>query len=121
MSNLVEHARRELELCGQTAEDPDYAESIVKAVEAFTSFGHSGGSAMMAIEQLHTLLQFKNLAPLTDDPSDWLDRTEMSGYPMWQNRRNSTAFSDDGGKTYWLLPESSQSEPKKIHDSVASA
>lgn len=110
-SNLVDHARRELELCGQAAEDPAYAESIVKAVEAFVSFGgHSGGSAMLAIEQLHTLLQFKNLAPLTDDPDEWLDVTDMSGAPLWQNRRNSTAFSQDGGKTYTLLQEDGDSD-----------
>ena len=51
MSSLVEHAKRELELCGQTAEDPAYAASIVAAVEAFASYGHSGGSASVAIEQ----------------------------------------------------------------------
>lgn len=110
MSNLVDHARRELELCGQTAEDPAYAESIIRAVEAFTSYGHSGGSAMTAIEQLHTLLQFGNLSPLTDDPDEWEDRTEISGTPMWQNRRNPTAFSLNSGRTYWLT-----SEPSVIH------
>ena len=31
MTTLVEHARRELELSGQTAEDPSYAASIVAA------------------------------------------------------------------------------------------
>ena len=42
---LVEHAKRELELLGQTAEDPAYAASIVAAVAAFSSYGHSGGSS----------------------------------------------------------------------------
>ena len=103
--SLVEHARRELDLCGQAAEDPEYASSIVKAVEAFASYGHSGGSAMVAVEQLHTLLQYGTLSPLTDDPAEWIDRTEMSGVPMWQSARNPSAFSEDGGKTYWLLDE----------------
>jgi hypothetical protein len=115
---LVEHARRELELCGQTAEDPAYAESIVRAVEAFASFGHSGGSAMMAIGQLHALLQFKNLSPLTDDPAEWADRSEVSGEPCWQNRRNCEAFSVDGGQTYWLLSEgASLDHPTPVHES----
>ena len=35
--SLAEHARRELDLCGQYAEDPEYSESIIKAVEAFAS------------------------------------------------------------------------------------
>lgn len=102
---LVDHARRELELCGQTAEDPEYAESIVRAVEAFASYGHSGGSAACARDQLHALLAYENLSPLTDDPAEWIDQSEMSGSPLWQNRRNSTAFSEDGGATYYLLAE----------------
>lgn len=109
MSELVEHARRELELCGQTAEDPAYAESIIRAVEAFATFGHSGGSAMIAIEQLNALLRFKNLSSLTDNPAEWIDRSDMSGEPMWQSRRNSEAFSSDGGNTFWLLSEGASS------------
>ena len=105
MSNLVEHARRELELCGQYAEDPAYAESIIRAVEAFASYGHSGGSAMIAIEQLHRLLKFENLSALTRDPTEWTDRTDISGFPMWQNTRNPQAFSENGGRTYYLLDE----------------
>jgi hypothetical protein len=104
--SLAEHARRELELSGQHAEDPEYSESIIKAVEAFASYGHSGGSAMIAREQLYALLGFKALSPLTDDPAEWIDRTkESGGVPMWQNKRDSTAFSEDGGQTYYLLAE----------------
>ncbi|MEU0078553.1 hypothetical protein ABZY58_11705 [Micromonospora tulbaghiae] len=103
--SLVEHAKRELELCGQFEEDPAYAQSIVAAVAAFASYGHSGGSAGVAIHQMTTLLQFGSLSPLTDSPDEWFDVSEMSGTPMWQNRRNSEAFSTDGGKTYYLLSE----------------
>jgi hypothetical protein len=103
LSKLVEHARRELKLCGQYDEDPEYAESIIKAVEGFTSFGHSGGSASVAIDQLTRLLRHENLASLTDDPAEWTDRTAESGRPLWQNNRNSKAFSEDGGQTYTLL------------------
>lgn len=103
--SLVEHARRELELCGQTAEDPAYAASIVAAVAAFSSYGHSGGSAMIAIDQLTRLLRYEALAPLTSDPSEWADRSKESGYPLWQNTRDSSAFSDDGGATWWHLEE----------------
>jgi hypothetical protein len=98
MSKLVEHARRELELLG---EDGPYSASLVATVAAFASFGHSGGSAEIAREQLHTLLAFGNLTPLTDDPEDWHDHGEISGAPLWQNQRNSACFSEDGGKTYW--------------------
>jgi hypothetical protein len=101
--SLVEHARRELELCGQYAEDPDYSESIIRAVEAFASYGHSGGSAMVAREQLHALLGFRPLSPLTSAPAEWTDQSEVSGVPMWQNKRDPSTFSTDGGKTWYSL------------------
>ena len=103
--SLAEHARRELELSGQYAEDPEYSESIIKAVEAFASYGHSGGSAAIAREQLHALLGFKTLSPLTSDPAEWEDRSEISGTPLWQNRRDHAVFSTDGGKTWYSLDE----------------
>lgn len=99
-SNLVAHARRELELIGE-----DFAEQQLRVVKAFADCGHSGGSAEVALAQLVRLLQFENLAPLTDDPAEWEDRSEESGYPMWQNVRNSKAFSEDGGRTYFLVGE----------------
>ncbi len=98
--SLVEHARRELELSGQTAEDPVYAASIVSAVEAFASYGHSGGSAGIAVEQLCRLLRFQTLSPITSDPGAWMDQSEVSGTPLWQNVRDPAVFSTDGGKTW---------------------
>lgn len=104
-SNLVKHARRELALCGQTDEDPEYVESLVAAVAAFASYGHSGGSAAVAIEQLHTLLRFKTLSPITSDPEEWTDVSAESGVPMWQNKRDSACFSLDGGRTHYSLDD----------------
>jgi hypothetical protein len=106
--SLTEHARRELELCGQYAEDPEYSESIIKAVEAFAAYGHSGGSAMVAREQLHALLGYKALSPLTSNPAEWEDRSEISGTPLWQNKRDSSVFSADGGKTWYSLDDGGQ-------------
>lgn len=96
----VEHARRELILCGQREEDPAYADSIIRAVEAFASYPHSGGSAELAIDQLYRLLRFKPLSPLTSDPQEWVDRSIESGIPLWQSVRDPSAFSEDGGKTW---------------------
>jgi hypothetical protein len=100
--SLVEHARRELELCGQTASDPAYAQSIVCAVAALATYGHSGGSMGCAIMQLHDLLQYRPLSPLTNDPDEWVCHAESRpGVPgTWQNLRDSAAFSTDGGATY---------------------
>lgn len=105
--NLVTHARRELELCGQYASDPEYSESLIRAVRAFASYGHSGGSASVAIAQLAALLRFQNLSPITSNPEEWFDHGEMAGKGtrLWQNVRNGALFSDDGGLTYYDVNE----------------
>ncbi len=100
-SSLTAHAREELARFG---EDPGLAASIVATVAAFTSFGHSGGSAPHAVALLEVLLRRGTLTELTADPGEWIDRSEQSGYPMWQSARCPAAFSSDGGKTFWLLP-----------------
>ena len=102
MSNLVDHARKELALLG---EEPDTIDWFCRVVEEFASYGHSGGSASVCIPMLNELLQFKNLTPLTDNPDEWLYHGPDYGGPIWQNIRNSEAFSKDGGKTYYLLSE----------------
>ncbi len=103
-SNLVSHARRELELAGN---DPEFNDCLIGAVKAFANYGHSGGSASVAIPILVDLLQFRNLTPLTNDPNEWMKIEEEIGGPsLWQSRRNSEAFSNDGGKTYRLTSQS---------------
>jgi hypothetical protein len=123
VSNLVEHARRELTLVEQ---GPDgnraFADSLLRAVEGFASYGgHSGGSAAVAIEWLTRLLRFQNIAPLTDDPDEWMhvggDLWPPDG--VWQNKRCGEAFSHDGGKTYWLLSEGAHNGNRRpLHASV---
>lgn len=107
--SLVDHARTELERLGEFVHAPAYAASLVATVAAFSSFGHSGASAMMAADVLGRLLAFDNLTPLTNDPAEWIDRTTMSGLGdgeiMWQSTRNSAAFSDDGARTFWLVTD----------------
>jgi hypothetical protein len=102
-SNLVRHAIRELELCGQATEDPEFAASLVEAVRAFASYGHSGGSAMCGVEMLTQLLRFKTLSPITSNPDEWQDRSVESGTPLWQNRRDPAMFSENGGETWYDL------------------
>lgn len=104
-SNLVSHARTELTLIG---EELDTIEGYLKVIQAFADMGHSGGSASVAIPVIHELLYYKNLTPLTNNPDEWMHHTEETwGEPggIWQNRRNGEAFSNDGGRTYYLLSE----------------
>lgn len=116
MSNLVAHAKRELELVG---EEPEIIDGYLKVIQAFADMGHSGGSASVAIPVINELLQFNNLTPLTDDPSEWNNVSDISGEEMWQNRRNSEAFSTDGGKTYYLLSEGGNAKnPRPLHEAL---
>lgn len=105
-SNLVDHARRELELVG---EDPDAIAGICDVVYAFSQMGHSGYSAMYFTAVLNQLLQFNNLTPLTDNPEEWYFHGSDAWPPagIWQNKRNGEAFSNDGGKTYRLNSDTS--------------
>lgn len=102
--NLVIHARRELRLIG---EDTDTIRGICRVVQAFADMGHSGGRAHFTALYLDKLLRYQPLSDLTDDPGEWIDRHAdgMTPIPLWQSRRNSEAFSTDGGKTYYLLSE----------------
>lgn len=113
MSNLVDHARKELEILG---EDPEFAESIVNAVRAFSEFGHSGASASIATDILLRVLRYENLTALTNDPDEWAYITKEQGgttRALYQSRRNPAMFSNDGGATHYHVDT-----PGDIHSSV---
>ncbi|QED11615.1 hypothetical protein PP914_gp126 [Arthrobacter phage Qui] len=103
-SNLVAHARRELTVLGY---DQDTIYSFLNVIRAFADMGHSGGSASVAIPTLNALFQFQNLSPLTNDPAEWMHISEdlWGDGEVWQNIRNGSAFSKDGGRTYTLLDD----------------
>ncbi|WP_446458617.1 hypothetical protein [Streptomyces rochei] len=103
-SPLVTHARRELRIFG---EDPATAAGLIRVVRAFADMGHSGTSAPHCADLLDKLFRYQPLTDLTDDPAEWIDRHAegLTPTPLWQSRRNSEAFSTDGGKTYTLLSE----------------
>ncbi len=106
--SLREHAEREVKLAGLLDEDSDYngmlGESVIELADVFGKQGHSGFSAQLTLQIFNEVAQFKNLTPLSDDPEEWNE----VGPETWQNKRNSEAFSNDGGKTWYLLSELTQ-------------
>lgn len=117
MGNLIDHAKRELELLG---EEPDVVDWYLEVVHAFASFGHSGGSAAATIPVITALLQYQNLSPLTDDPDEWehiSDEVWGEKGGAWQSKRNPAAFSRDHGKTYYFVTEGSKK--KHMHKTEA--
>lgn len=110
-SNLVRHAKRELELIGEEQETID---GYLRVIQAFADMGHSGGSASVAIPTINELLHYHNLSRLTNRLEEWNE----VGADLWQNSRNSAAFSTDGGATYHLVDEELDAEGKpQIHTS----
>jgi hypothetical protein len=107
VSNLVQHAQKELALIGMFDSDADYngalGKVILDLVTLFASQAHSGYSAPTTVALFSKLAMFEPLSPLTYEPDEWDDRSDISGYPLWQNNRDSRVFSLDGGKTHWRV------------------
>jgi len=112
MSNMLSYAEGELNRIGLTEED-EYngmmRKHILHMIKEFADEGHSGFSAKYAINILSKLMSFKPLSPLTGEDDEWVDVSEMSGTPHYQNKRRSSVFKDgkDGeaydidGKVFW--------------------
>lgn len=112
-SNLVAHAIRELDLIGETSyEEPSMRKCILDIVRLVSDQGHSGSSVNYLIAQLHALLQFQPLSPITDAPEYWVPVSEG----LWQCARDPECFSEDGGKTYKRL-----GNVNALHTSVVSS
>lgn len=103
MTKLVDHARLELALIGV---DDKTIELYAKVIQAFADMNLNKKQTSGAIENINNLLQFNNLSPITDNVNEWVqigDPTRGSVEGIWQNIRNSEAFSNDGGRTYYFL------------------
>ena len=117
MSNLRDHAEREMKLAG--VDNDIYGDLVSKAVleliDTFAKQGHSGMSGALVLSIFNQVVDFKNLTPLTNDPEEWQFHNYVR--PLWQNRRCSEAFSYDGGKTYYLNSERKPGEEPIMHTS----
>jgi hypothetical protein len=104
VSTLIEHARHEL---GLIMEDDKITEAIVQVIQVFVDGGlaEDGTAAAMATSHIGNLLRRRPLSPLTNDPAEWAERDNGRGFVIWQSTRNPEAFSDDEGKTYWVLSD----------------
>jgi len=103
-SKLVQHAESELRRAGMYDADADYAgmlpPAVMDLVRVHSMQGHSGFSHGYTLMLFNKVVNFQVLTPITDDPNEWMDCSMMSGKPSWQNKRQSSCFSEDGGKTY---------------------
>jgi hypothetical protein len=107
--SLGDHAFRELSRAGFFDKDSDYegnlGHAVMELIDIFSDQGHSGYSAQAVIALFTKLAKWEPLSLITSDPEEWNDVSEMSGQPMWQNKRDSRCFSHDGGKTWYSLED----------------
>lgn len=108
-SELVDHAIAEMAAVGLYDEDSDYGGMIGRSVEqilrVMAAQKHSGMSNSIVMDLVNRLRNHEALTPLTDSPDEWEDRSEQSGTPLWQNRRDPRMFSTDRGATYYNIAD----------------
>jgi hypothetical protein len=105
MSHLTEHAKTELTLAGLFDKDSDYngetGKAVMQLIKVFAKQEHSGASAGLVLQIFNTVASFKTLTPVGQNPDEWVDVSEATDCPMWQNKRQCSLFSKDGGKTFY--------------------
>ena len=129
MSNILEHAKDELNRIGMTEDSPDemnvmMRKHILHMMNEFAEEGHSGFSASYAISILTKLMDFKPLSPLTGEDNEWGNVREYGESPSWQNKRRSSVFKnaddtcyDIDGKVFWewCMPYEEGDKPYKSY------
>lgn len=120
-SNLVTHAENEFNLVNKkegiaAGQFDEFQKEVLQMVELFSTFGHSGASAPMAINLISTLLKFEPITPLTGEDDEWNDvsefyksidedssngvvksNTDSSKCVKYQNKRDSRVFKNADG------------------------
>lgn len=112
MSNLLHHADREFKILLERvrADSPDDRSAVVmqeqmhaglrNALEVISEQGHSGFSMSTFTSMLAKLVSFEPLSPITGEDSEWVNVSELSGEPLWQNSRCSHVFKDEHGRAF---------------------
>jgi hypothetical protein len=103
---LVEHAQRELTIIGWLNGADHYADLLARCIlGSIEAFSEVEGGAHMVVPVVTKLLRCQPLSSLTDNPDEWLDRSDIVGQPLWQSIRDTQAFSNDAGKTCYRMSE----------------
>lgn len=138
---LLKHARAELLLL---EEEPEVIEYYIETVLSFLSLhgdrytfftgdfftllklfaDNCDYAPTEVVKTISDLLHLHVLSPLTNDPKEWKhhkDVVHADGLGIWQNQRDPTAFSNDGGLTYGLISEGHLTEyAAPVHQSKPS-
>ena len=103
LSAMSKHAIVELSLI---KEEPKIVLWYVSVLEAYNIMQLTEEASDHCLETLTRLIRYENLAPLTDEPMEWV----KVGDDIWQSIRNYDAYSTNGGKTFKLHSENNDVE-----------
>jgi hypothetical protein len=102
-SNLEVYAESELRAAGYFDGDEmngHIAQGVLDMVRVFSLQGNSGTDASSVLQLFDTLARCKPLGPLTGADSEWIDVSDLSGRPLWMNKRCSHVFKGSDGQAY---------------------
>lgn len=110
---LAEHAAYELTKAGMTNNsDPAAKTAAVNTmalVRRFEKMNMNERQAKFVLQAFENICNFLPLTPLTDDPAEWSEfeiqrknkeTGEIETRSVWQSKRHSSVFSEDGGVSY---------------------
>lgn len=94
MSNLIAHAKREMEISelGDNLYGEMLPAAVLELLTVFSKQGHSGLSAKVTIELFSQLAKFETLSPLTGEEDEWYEVSDG----IYQNMRCSHVFKENG-------------------------
>jgi hypothetical protein len=95
--SIIESAKSEMRLAGYDVAD---TEVMVEILRKFLTRWDSGGAVWAMAPVLMRLLNNQPLTPISGAGYEWIDRSEISSSPMWQNERCSSVFKDGTGKAW---------------------
>ena len=100
---MSKHAIVELSLI---KEEPKIVLWYVSILEAYNAMNLTEEASDHCLQTLTRLIRYENLAPLTDEPMEWVKVAD----DIWQSIRNYDAYSNNGGETFKLHSENNNVE-----------
>lgn len=101
MSELTDHAKRELNIVGLKDDSPMFR-AILEHVELFDKQQHTEGSGAYLAAAVAKLFKLEILSPLTGEDDEWTLINGLLGEEekCWQNKRRPYVFKDNDGNCW---------------------
>jgi len=104
MTNLIDHAERELAAIG--LDDPENdcyngltRNAVLEIIRVFADQGHSGMSASIVTSMVEKLMRYEPLGPLTGSDDEWV-QLDYAPEIAAQNKRCGHVFKRADGTAY---------------------